>query len=175
MAPHVDRPLRLVTDGHAAYARQASRPKHRDTIRLAVHPNPERGPKGSPRSPRAIVRDRELFAVDLLHGLLRHSQPAHKRETIAFGRRLNALVERAYVFVVWRNFVKSFKEGKPDGTSPAVRLGLTRGRWTWAHVLACRRFPDRVGIAGIDRTLYDRRWTTAVLGPNTRHRLKLAY
>ena len=126
-------------------------------------------------SARAIVRDHELFAVDLLHGLLRHSQSAHKRETIAFGRRLNALVERAYVFVVWRNFVKSFREQKPDSTSPAVRLGLTRRRWTWDEVLAGRLFPDRVGIESEHRTLYDRRWTTAVLGENAFHRLKFAY
>jgi len=27
-----------------------------------------------------------MFPLDLLHGLLRHSLAAHKRETIAFGR-----------------------------------------------------------------------------------------
>jgi transposase-like protein len=175
LAQRAIRPVRIVTDGHASYARQALRATYRERIRLEVYANPKRGPKGAPRTARAVTRDRAMFAVDLLHGLIRHSQPAHKRETIAFGRRLNALLERAYVFVVWRNFVKSFKEEKPDGTSPAVRLGLTRGRWRWAQVLGCRLFPDRVGVRDVDRRLYDRRWTTAVVGRNDRHRLKLAY
>lgn len=168
-------PLRLVTDAHAAYARQASSADHRGTVRLEVHPNPKRGPKGSPRSVAAVVRDGAMRAVDVLHGLIRHSQAAHKRETIAFGRRLNAIVERAFLLAVWRNFVKSFTERRPDGTTPAIRLGLTDRRWTWSEVLAHRLFPDRIGITGVDRVLHDRRWTTPVLGSNTRHRLKLAY
>jgi hypothetical protein len=39
-------------------------------------------------------RDRALYPVDQLHALIRHSQAHHRRETIAFGRRVNAVLER---------------------------------------------------------------------------------
>jgi hypothetical protein len=56
-----------------------------------------------------------------------------------------------------------------------VRIGLTDRRWTWTQVLARRLFADRVGIAGVERDLYERRWITPVLAVNTRHLRKLAY
>jgi transposase-like protein len=37
------------------------------------------GPKGSPRSREALIRDREMFPVDQFHALLRHSRADHKR------------------------------------------------------------------------------------------------
>ena len=167
--------VELVSDDHRAYARVVRKLGGSDVIRHRIHPNPERGPKGSQRSVEARARDRAMFPVDLLHGLIRHSQAAHRRETIAFGRRLNAIMERAYILAVWRNFVKSVSERRPDGTTPATRIGLTDRRWTWAQVLARRIFPDRVGIGGVERELYERRWVTPVLAVNTRHLRKLAY
>ena len=61
-----------------------------------------------------------MFPVDLLHALLRHSLAAHKRETIAFGRRLNAIVERLFLTAIWRNFVKGVSERKNDPTTPEL-------------------------------------------------------
>ena len=167
--------LVLVSDDHPAYRRGVRKLDAHFELHHQVHANPRRGPKGSPRSPRAIVRDRALFPVDVLHGLIRHSQAAHRRETIAFGRRLNAIMERAYLFAVWRNFVKSVSERRPDRTTPAARLGISDRPWTWRHVLARRLFPDRVGIDGVDEELYARRWRTPALQSNTRHRSLLAF
>jgi hypothetical protein len=56
-----------------------------------------------------------------------------------------------------------------------MRIGLTDRRWTWAQVLARRLFADRVGIAGVERELYERRWVTPVLAVNTRHLRKRSY
>jgi transposase-like protein len=165
----------LVSDDHRAYARAVRTLRGAGVIRHRIHPNPDRGPKGSPRSAKARARDRAMFPVDLLHGLIRHSQAAHRRETIAFGRRLNALMERAYVLAVWRNFVKSVSERRSGQPTPAVRIGLTDRRWTWTQVLARRLFADRVGIGGVERELYERRWITPVLAVNTPHLRKLAY
>ena len=116
-----------------------------------------------------------MFPVDLLHGLLRHSLAAHKRETIAFGRRLNAIVERLFLVAIWRNFVKGVSERRHDPTTPAMRLGLTDRPWRWERVLGRRLFPDREGLAGVWLDLYRRDWITPDLPSNTRHRRPFTY
>jgi len=167
--------LQLVGDGHPAYDAAVVRHPDRGRIRLLRFPNPRRGPKGSPRSDSAVARDRAMFPGDLLHGLWRHSLAAHKRETIAFGRRLNAILERLYLAVVWRNFVKGVSERRSDPTTPAMRLGLTGQPWNFRRVLSRRLFPDRVKIAGVPLAIYRRDWITPVLPSNIRHRLRFAY
>jgi hypothetical protein len=167
--------LRLVTDDHPAYQRTVRRHPRRGRIRHEIHRNPERGAKGSPRSERAVRRDRAMFACDLLHGLARHSMAAHRRETIAFGRRLNALVLRFCGFAVWRNFVKRRSERREVDTTPAMELGLTDRRWTWRQVFAWRQFPERYRLDHVERELYEQRWATPVLPANARHSLKLAF
>ena len=169
------RQLQLVGDGHPAYDAAVARHPDRERIRLRRYPNPRRGPKGSPRSESAVARDRAMFPVDLLHGLLRHSLAAHKRETIAFGRRLNAILERLYLAAVWRNFVKGVSERRGDPTTPAMRLGLTGEPWTFRRVLSRRLFPDREKIDGVPLAIYRRDWITPVLPAQTRHRLRFAY
>ena len=99
-----------------------------------------------------------MFPVDALHTLIRHSTAHHRRETIAFGRRINALMERTFLFVVWRNFVKWRSERKPDPTSPAMRIGLTDSCWDWPQVFSRRLFPAREDVPDIWRTLYRRDW-----------------
>jgi len=169
------RRLHLIGDDHPAYRHAVQGHPRSKQIRLDAHPNPPRGPKGSPRSPQAIARDRAMFPVDLLHGLLRHSLAAHRRETIAFGRRLNAILERLMLMAVWRNFVKGVSERKGDPTTPAMRLGLTDRPWSWQRVLGRRLFPDREGLAGVWLELYRRDWITPELPSNTRHRRVFAY
>jgi len=116
-----------------------------------------------------------MFPVDLLHGLLRHSLAAHRRETIAFGRRINALMERMFLVAVWRNFVKGVSERKPDPTTPAMRVGLTDRPWTWDRVLARRLFPNHERLPGAWEQIYRRDWSTPALPSNNRHRKVLAY
>jgi len=86
--------LTVVSDGHPDYTRSLSRHPNKQRIRVHAHPNPKRGPKGSRRSPEAIARDAAMYPVDLLHMILRHTLAHHRRETIAFTRRLNAAMER---------------------------------------------------------------------------------
>ena len=172
---HPRRPLELVGDGHPAYDRAVWGSAHAARIRLERFPNPPRGPKGSPRSAEALARDRAMFAADSLHALLRHTAAHHRRETIAFGRRLNALMERLFLTVVWRNFVKGRSERRPDPTTPAMRLGLATERWSWRRVLARRLFPARETLPPAWRDLYRRTWTTPTLPSNRAHRLRQAY
>jgi len=128
-------------------------------VELEIYPNPERGPKGSPRSREARVRDFAMFPNDQLHQLLRHTCSEHKRETIAFGRRLESILGRAHLLAVWKNFIKARSERRPDRTTPAMRLGLTDTRWQWERVLSRRLFPAREPLAPSARKLYAKRWS----------------
>jgi hypothetical protein len=163
------RPLSLITDGHPAYRAALGRHPARERIVHRSHPNPRRGPRGSPRSATALERDGAMFAVDLLHKIMRHSLAHARRETIAFARRTNAAVERGFVLVVWRNFVKGVSERKPDPTTPAMRLGLTTQPWQWSRLLAQRLFPARRRLPRGWAEVYRREWITESIGPNTRH------
>ena len=126
---------------------------------LRSYPNPTRGPKGTPRSPEAIERDHAMFPVDQLHQLLRHTCSDHKRETIAFGRRLESIMGRAHLITVWKNFIKSRSERRPDKTTPAMRIGLTDTRWRFERVLSRRLFPEREHLTEIATKIYRKSWT----------------
>jgi len=169
------RVLHLRGDGHPAYARSVRAHAGARRMHLESHPNPPRGPKGSPRSARAKARDRAMFPVDCLHGLLRHSLASHRRETIAFGRRLNALAERLFLAIIWRNFVKKRSERRSDRTTPAMLAGVTDRPWSWKRVLAQRIFPDREPAGGVWEEIYRRDWPTPSLPANTRHRAVFTY
>ena len=162
--------LHLVTDDHPSYRRAVCGQCNLGNLVL----QPEHGLLKvllSGSDPATLER----FACDLLHGLARHSMAAHRRETIAFGRRLNALMLRVYGFVVWRNFVKRRSERRSEDTTPAMVVGLTDRRWTWGQVFARRRFPGRDGLDATERVLYEQRWRTPVLRSNARHALRFAY
>ena len=169
------RRLRLVTDGHPGYLAGLAGHEARARIRHERFPNPARGPKGSPRSEQALRRDREMFAVDLLHKLIRHSMAHHHRETIAFGRRLNAQLERGFLLAVWRNLVKARTERHPDPTTPAMMLNLTDNPWSWTRVLSQRLFPWRLPVPESWMKVYRREWITTAVGNNRRHALLNAF
>ena len=138
--------LELVSDDHPAYRaavrQMTSRRIPVTRIRHVIHANPDRSPGHDQE--RARQRDRALFAVDLLHKLLRHSQAHHRRESIAFGRKRQSVVGRAALFAVWRNMIKKITERRPSRLTPAMRVGLTRKPWTWTDVCAERLFERRI-------------------------------
>ena len=165
--------LRLVTDDHPAYRSAVRGSTDPACIDHRVYPNPPRGPGSDLEAARH--RDREMFAVDLLHRLLRHSQAHHRRETIAFGRRSNAILERVALMAVWRNFIKGVSERRNDPTTPTMRLGLTDRPWSWRDVLSRRRFPGRIRMPAGWMKVYRRGWITPAVGRNLPHTLRLAF
>jgi transposase-like protein len=147
--------LVLRVDGRSDYRVAVREHPAGDRVQLEVFPNPERGPKGSPRSPEARARDRAMAPVDALHQFLRHTCADHKRETIAFGRSRPAVLRRAFLTTVWKNLVKGRSERRPDRTTPAMALGLTTAPWRWPQVLAQRLFPTREPLPDAWRWLLD--------------------
>ena len=134
--------LDLVSDDHPAYRAAVHRLSARGPIRHTIYANPDRSPGHD--TTRARARDKALFAVDLLHKLLRHCQAHHRRETIAFGRKRASVLGRAAVLAVWRNMIKLISERRPTRWTPAMMLGLTSRPWTWGEIFAARLFEGRV-------------------------------
>ena len=116
-----------------------------------------------------------MFPVDQFHKLIRHTDAHHRRETIAFNRRLNALMERAFLLAIWRNYVKARSERRPSRETPAMRIGLTASPWRWSRVLAQRLFPWRIPVPSSWQSIYRRDLITEAVGRNRRHRLRNAY
>ena len=173
LASHTPHGLTLVSDDHPAYRAAVSRHPAARTLHHRVYPNPPRGPESDLAT--ALERDRQMGAVDLLHKLWRHSQAHHRRETIAFGRRTNAVLERAALMIGWRNLVKGVSERKGDRTTPAMRLEITPRPWSWKDVLARRLFPGRLTVPEPWMRIYRREWITPAVGRNTRHELRHAF
>jgi hypothetical protein len=91
-----------------------------------------------PRTPR-----NPLFAINSHHMFMRHSEANHKRETIAFSKRLQGAIYRYAIFQAWNNLIKWASERNP-GTTAAQRLGVVGSPWSYAKLLNGRRFVTRM-------------------------------
>ena len=125
-------------------------------------------------SREARTANNPLFAVNRLDLLLRHNGANHKRETIAFSKRHQSVVERAALLTLWQNFCKPFSE-RHGGDTPAMRLGLCPRRVTVREILRRRLFPDRVQLPQPWRDYYFGEVRTRRLANERHHRLRLAY
>jgi hypothetical protein len=145
----------LHTDDHPAYPRALRRLR-----RLP----------GAPRLEHRVTSSKEarttgnpLFPVNLADLLLRHCQAAHRRETIAFCKRRQGALERAAVFLFWRNYVKWQRERKP-GTTAAMRAGILSRRLSWKEAVVRRQFPVRGLLPRPWWSYYWRRVQTPIFG-----------
>jgi len=134
-------------------------------------------PVPRPLSRRAAATPQNpLFALNLVDLLIRHSGSHHKRETIAFPKRLQSGCERMAAFAVWRNFVKPFSERslKDEKESPAMRLGLTDHLLKVEEIFARRLFPSQVPLPEPWTTYYWRRVPTRAIPKWREHRRRYA-
>jgi hypothetical protein len=155
-------PLVVRSDEHEAYPRALRRlgeysVRHERTSSLAAR---------TPGNP--------LFPVNLLDLLLRHNGANHKRETIAFSKRRQSVVERVAMLVLWRNLIKPFSERHGGGT-PAMRLGLAERPMGTVSLLSRRLFPSRIRLAPEWARYYRRGVPTRRIANPRRHQLKLAF
>jgi len=154
-------PLIVRSDEHPAYPRALRKLRPR-LIRHQCTPSVE---ARTPKNP--------LFPVNLLDLLLRHNSANHKRETIAFSKRHQSVLERAALLVAWRNFVKPFSENHGGGT-PAMRIGINDRPWTIGALLKWRLFPLRMKLPTVWDRYYTRGITTSRIPNPRRHLLRLA-
>jgi hypothetical protein len=154
-------PVCFRSDEHDAYPRALKHlPQHRFTHERTS-------------SLEARTAANPLFPVNRLDLLLRHNSANHKRETIAFSKRHQAVVERAAWLIVWQNFTKPFSERRNLGT-PAMRLGIREHPVPLREILRWRLFPRRVELPAEWARYYRGEVATRYLRNERRHRLKLA-
>jgi transposase-like protein len=161
LAAPTPQPLTVRSDEHPAYPR-AFRRLSGYAIRHECTPSVAARTTGNP-----------LFPVNLLDLLLRQNNSHLKRESIAFAKRHQAVVERAALLVLWRNFSKPFSENHGGGT-PAMRLGLRAGPLGPKALLRERLFPSRVPLPEPWAGYYLRLEDTPGIAHPVRHTLKRA-
>ena len=88
-------------------------------------------------------QNNELWAVNLLDLIIRHSSANHKRETIAWSKRRQRSAERLAILLVWRNYMKSSREKVRGSPTPAMLRGMLPSPLTIPDVLGCREFRSR--------------------------------
>ena len=150
------------SDEHPAYPRSFRRLPDHDITH-------ERTP-----SVQARTAGNPLFPVNRMDLLLRHCCSNHKRETIAFSKRHQCVIERAAVHLVWCNFSKGFSENH-DPETPAMKLGLAMTQRSPAVLLERRRFPSRIALPKLWASYYRRDVDTPGIDTPVRHQLKRAF
>lgn len=163
LAAVLPEPQRIVlhTDEHQDYPRALGRLPHLQVDHRTTSSRAARTP------------DNDLFPINLLDLLLRHSGANHKRETIAFSKRRQSAIDRLWVLVVWRNYLKWFSERVHD-TTPAMRAGLAKRRLRLQDVLARRLFVTRVGLPQVWERYYWRQVPTRRIRNPRGHRCRYA-
>ena len=116
----------------------------------------------------------DLWEINLLDLLIRHGSSNHKRETIAWSKRRNSSSDRLVIFLVWRNYVKSRREKKPRGPTPAMERGMKDHHLTVEEVFSSRIFRDHIELPERWADYYDRKIETRVLPKNNTHDLVYA-
>jgi transposase-like protein len=162
LAAPLPQALTVRSDEHPAYPRAF---RHLPGYRIRH----ERTPSVAARTP-----GNPLFPVNLLDLLLRHNSANHKRETIAFSKRHQAVIERAALLFWWRNEGKPFSENHGGGT-PAMRLGLRPGPRSVGMLLRERYFRTRVGLPAAWDPYYRRAVDTVGIAHPRRHALRRAF
>ena len=164
-------PLELLSDGHPHYRLAIRRHPLKQSVRHSAIRNPPSTSRTPAQIRRAAQRNEAMFSVDLLHKIFRHSMAHHRRETIAFSRRINAAMERFALVATWRNFVKRHTERRKCDSTPAMHLKLTDQPWDWRRVLARRLFYFRQKVPAPWAELYRREWSTPLWPHNSLHLL----
>jgi transposase-like protein len=154
--------LEILSDEHPAYPRALQQ--------LSGHAITHR----CTPSVQARTVNNPLFPANRMDLLLRHNSANHKRESIAFSKRHQGVVERAAILVAWSNFGKPVSENH-DAQTPAMKLGLRAGPLAPAALLARRRFHSLNPLPEPWQEYYRGRIDTPGIANPRRHTLKLAF
>ena len=141
--------LELASDDEPDYARALRVLDHRNQVRHVTVSSKAR--RENPSHP--------LWLTNHLHRLWRHGRADHKRETLSFSKKLQGLMERAWLTLVWRNLIKGISERTRERAriTPAMRAGLAERPLSPEELFGRRRFPRIVGLPDDYRPFYEGR------------------
>jgi transposase-like protein len=115
-----------------------------------------------------------LFAVNRVDLWTRHNGANHKRETIAYSKRRQAVMERFALLAFWLNYMKPFSEKKRDA-SPGKKMGRIDKKLGLKELLSRRLFPSQIKLPRVWQGYYDRTVETMCIPNGRRHELNYAY
>ncbi len=116
----------------------------------------------------------ELWEINLLDLVIRHSSANHKRETIAWSKRRQGSSDRLAILLVWRNYMQGRREKSRSSPTPAMVRGMTDHKLTAAEILEERLFVTRIELPLRWNRYYRREVRTKALPRQREHRLKYA-
>jgi len=116
----------------------------------------------------------QLWEINLLDLVIRHSSANHKRETIAWSKRRQGSSERLAVLLVWRNYMQGRREKSRGSPTPAMGRGMTDHRLTADEILKERLFATRIELPSRWGAYYRREVRTIALANQREHRLSYA-
>jgi len=153
---------RIYSDDHPGYRRPIRR--YGESVEHLVTPGREHRDSNN-----------QLWEVNLLDLVIRHSSSNHKRETIAWSKRRQCSAERLAILLVWRNYMKGRREKSRGSPAPAVARGMLADRLDLQAVLEARLFRSRTKLPSRWSDYYDGTIHTRALNRNRRHELSYAY
>ncbi len=153
--------LDIRSDGHPAYERSFRRLAGYRITHKAT-------PSTDPRTPT-----NDLFFVNRRDMMLRHNGANHRRETIAFSKRDQGVVDRAAIHLMLANYWAPSSVNH-DRSTPAMKLGLFETPLSPQALLGRRLFVTKTTITEEWRRYYFGLVDTAEIENPKRHTLKLA-
>ena len=151
----------VYSDDHPAYRRSLQRVDCE--IRHLVTPGKEHRDQ-----------DNNLWAVNLLDLIIRHSCANHRRETLAWSKRRQCSAERLAILLVWRNYVKGRREKERGSPTPAMERGLLDRPLSVEAILEGRMFASHCELPPRWEAYYFKRVSTRALPRERRHELRYA-
>lgn len=109
-----------------------------------------------------------LFEINLVDATIRHGSSNQKRETIAFNKRRQAGLERAWIWLVWRNYMAP-RRVKSKEPPPAVLAQIARRALTFEEIFGRRILQDEVALPEVLRRQVRRDVVTPRIGKNRVH------
>lgn len=128
-------------------------------------------------TPGRLLRDERnpLFEINLADMLLRHRGSHLKRETIAFSKRRQAILEKSAIFMVDRNFMRSRRAKRPKDPTPAMLAGIAQRPLTEEDFFARRIFADEAKLPEVWEAQVRRDARTRVLRGHRVHQAVYSY
>jgi len=152
----------IYSDDHSAYKRAIKRLP--TVIEHIITPGKQHRDKNN-----------NLWEINLLDLIIRHTSANHKRETLSWSKRRQCSSLQLAIMLVYRNYIKGRREKVRGSPTPAMVKGLMEKPLGINELLSRRLFRTRCELPPRWSKYYDQLIETRALPYNRTHDLKYAY